>query len=99
MKSKHDEMLIMAAVQFSALGDGERLRLALSLMDGPKCVGELSEEVDAGMPTVSQRLKVLHGAGLVTKRREGKHMYYALTDQHVRELVANAMAHAHEGDE
>jgi ArsR family transcriptional regulator len=45
---------------------------------------------------VSQRLKVLRTEGLIRRRRDGLHVYYALADAHVSDLVANALAHAGE---
>ena len=46
--------------------------------------------------TISQRLRVLRNEGLVSRRRQGKHIVYGLADQHVVELIANALAHAAE---
>ena len=46
--------------------------------------------------TVSQRLRLLRGEGLVHRRREGTHIYYALADRHVVDLIHNALAHAAE---
>jgi ArsR family transcriptional regulator len=60
-------------------------------------VGELAKELGWGMPTISQRLKVLHQEGLITRRREGKHIYYALDDDHVLQLLNNVMEHVAEG--
>jgi ArsR family transcriptional regulator len=38
----------------------------------------------------------LRGEGLIVRRREGNHLYYALTDRHVVDLILNALAHADE---
>jgi hypothetical protein len=46
--------------------------------------------------TVSQRLRVLRAEGLVVRRRAGVHLHYRLSDRHVADLVANALAHATE---
>jgi DNA-binding transcriptional ArsR family regulator len=46
--------------------------------------------------TVSQRLRILRSEGLVVRRREGKHIFYALADRHVADLLNNALAHAEE---
>jgi DNA-binding transcriptional ArsR family regulator len=48
------------------------------------------------VPAVSQRLKLLKSERIVTASREGKHVYYELCDDHIAELVANALAHARE---
>lgn len=85
-----------AASIFRALGDVERLRLLEKLAEREVCVTELAEASGARMPTVSQRLRVLRAEGLVVQRRDGKHIYYALADQHVVELVRNALQHASE---
>jgi DNA-binding transcriptional ArsR family regulator len=85
-----------AAALFQALGDPERLRLLDLLTRGEACVSELVSASNAGFSTVSQRLRVLRSEGLVTQRRAGKHIYYALADHHVVELVHNALEHVNE---
>lgn len=85
-----------AAELFAALGDPPRLRLLALLAQGPACVSDLAEDEQEGMSTISQRLKVLRSASLVSRRRQGKHVIYALADQHVVDLVFNALAHASE---
>ena len=89
-----DEVFRRAASLFRAVGDVSRLKLLDRLSEGEWCVTELAEAAGAGLSTVSQQLRTLRGEHLVTRRRIGKHIYYSLTDRHVRELVANALAHA-----
>lgn len=48
------------------------------------------------MSTISQRLRVLRSENIIVRRRRGKHINYALADQHVMDLVFNALAHATE---
>jgi len=81
---------------FRALGEPSRLRLLTRLTAGEICVSELAQLEDEKVSTVSARLKALHGAGLVNRRREAKHIYYALSDTHVLRLVQNALEHASE---
>ena len=82
-----------AASLFRALGDSERLRLLELLTQQERCVSELAGAMDAGLSTVSQRLKVLRAEQLITRRREGKHIYYSLADEHIAGLVRNALEH------
>lgn len=82
---------------FRALGDPERLRLLVRLAGGEACVSELAAEENEKITTVSARLKTLRDARLVTRRREAKHAFYALADQHVLPLIRNAIDHAAEG--
>lgn len=87
---------------FKALGDEARLRTLDLLVAGEACVSELAEATGERVSTVSHRLRLLRSEGLVTRRRDGRHIYYALTDRHVVELLENALVHAleeHDEDE
>lgn len=86
----------MVAAMFRALGDPERLRLLVRLAQGEACVSELAEEEREKITTVSARLKTLYAARLVKRRREAKHVFYTLADEHVFPLVSNAIDHAAE---
>jgi DNA-binding transcriptional ArsR family regulator len=86
-----------AAVMFRALGDPERLRLLMRLAGGEACVSELAEDENEKISTVSARLKALHTVRLVKRRREAKHVFYSLADEHVLPLIRNAVDHAAEG--
>lgn len=86
-----------AAAMFRAIGDPERLRLVVRLSGGEACVSDLAEEEGEKITTVSARLKALYAVRLVSRRREAKHVFYTLADQHVLPLVHNAIDHAAEG--
>jgi ArsR family transcriptional regulator, lead/cadmium/zinc/bismuth-responsive transcriptional repressor len=81
---------------FRALGDEARLRTLDLLMVGEACVTELADATGERVSTVSHRLRLLRAEGLVHRRREGRHIYYALADRHVVELIENALVHATE---
>jgi len=85
-----------ASAMFRALGDSARLRLLTRLAGGEICVSELADLEKEKLTTVSARLKALHAVRLVKRRREAKHVYYALADDHVLHLVQSAMQHAAE---
>lgn len=85
-----------AADLFSALGDLNRLRLLMLISAGKMCVSEIADAMDDNVPAVSQRLKLLKTERIVKASREGKHVFYELCDDHIAELVANALAHARE---
>lgn len=85
-----------AAQLFRALGDGPRLRILDLLRHGELCVTEIVAAVGEKFSTVSQRLRLLRGEGLLARRRNGNHLYYALADRHVADLLLNALAHARE---
>ena len=85
-----------AAEMFRALADPERLRLLLRLAESEACVSELAQDEGEKITTVSARLKTLAVVRLVRRRREAKHVFYALADEHVLPLVRNAIDHAAE---
>jgi DNA-binding transcriptional ArsR family regulator len=78
------------------MGDPPRLRVLEMLSRGELCVTEIVQATGEKFSTVSQRLRVLRGEGLVARRRLGTHVYYALADRHVADLIHNALAHAAE---
>jgi ArsR family transcriptional regulator len=90
------ESLDRAAQLFRAMGDGPRLRILALLKDGELCVTEIVGAVQEKFSTVSQRLRILRSEGLIVRRREGTHLYYAMADRHVADLIQNALAHANE---
>jgi ArsR family transcriptional regulator len=88
--------LEQASRLFKAIGDVPRLRLLALLAQGEACVTELAEAEGESISTISQRLRVLRSENLVLRKRRGKHVNYILADQHVLDLVFNALAHASE---
>jgi ArsR family transcriptional regulator, lead/cadmium/zinc/bismuth-responsive transcriptional repressor len=91
-----DAALERASRLFRAIGDPSRLRLLSRLAQGEMCVTELATSEQESLSTISQRLRVLRSENIIVRRRRGKHINYALADQHVMELVFNALAHATE---
>jgi DNA-binding transcriptional ArsR family regulator len=60
----------------NALGDPTRRAIFEQLVEGPKPVGELAKTLPVSRPAVSQHLRVLKGAGLVSERPEGTRRVY-----------------------
>ena len=67
-----------AARLFHALSDPLRLDVVELLRDGERCVCELTDALDIAQPRLSWHLRTLKEAGLVTDRRDGRWVYYAL---------------------
>jgi len=91
-----DAALDRASGLFRAIGEPARLRILSRLAQGEMCVTELAASEQESLSTISQRLRVLRAEHLITRRRRGKHINYALADQHVMDLIFNALAHATE---
>jgi DNA-binding transcriptional ArsR family regulator len=71
-----------------ALGDPTRRRIFELLQRGPQAVGELAGELPVSRPAVSQHLRVLKEAGLVTERKEGTRRIYRLDPDGLGEVRA-----------
>ena len=76
-----------AAGWFHALSDPTRVEIVEMLSHGERCVCELMTSVDAAQSRLSFHLKTLRDAGLVSDRREGRWVYYALNRESIDELI------------
>jgi DNA-binding transcriptional ArsR family regulator len=82
-----DELTRVSAV-FKLLGDPTRARLLYALLEaGELCVCDLAASTATAEATVSQALRLLRASGVVTGRREGRNVFYRLSDAHVRLLL------------
>ena len=81
------------AALFGALGDPTRVRLLAALAAGALCVCDLAAVLGMTQSAVSHQLRLLRALGLVRARREGKLVWYALDDDHVRALLAIGAEH------
>ncbi|MBA2596306.1 MAG: helix-turn-helix transcriptional regulator [Chloroflexia bacterium] len=81
---------------FALLADPTRLRLVAALASGELCVCDLAAATGVNRTTVSHQLRTLREGRVVRARREGRVIFYALDDDHVRELLAMGIAHAGE---
>ncbi len=79
-----------------ALAAPVRLAIVAELEPGPRCVHELVTALHVSQSLVSQHLRVLRGAGLVTPERRGREVAYRLVDNHVAHIVRDAITHADE---
>ena len=70
----------------AALGDSTRRTIFELLGDGPRSVGDLAGELPVSRPAVSQHLKVLKDAGLVSESRVGTRRVYRVEPEAVAEL-------------
>jgi DNA-binding transcriptional ArsR family regulator len=70
----------------TALGDPTRRAIFEQLRTGPRSVGELASSLPVSRPAVSQHLRVLREAGLVSDRRDGTRRLYRVAPQGVAEL-------------
>lgn len=88
-----DETLQDLAYFFKVFGEVSRLKILSALYIRELCVCDLVDIVNMSQPAVSHQLRVLRAAKVVKSRKEGKHAYYSLDDDHVRELLRDGLEH------
>ena len=76
----------MGSDVFGALASPARREILHLLLDGPQPVNALAAHFDMRRPSVSEHLRVLRDAGLVSERRDGRHRYYQLEAAPLAEL-------------
>ena len=91
-----DEYLYDLAELFKVFGDSTRIRILYALFESELCVGDIAQLLNLSQSAVSHQLKLLKDAKLVKFRREGKIIFYALDDEHVRTIISMGMEHGEE---
>lgn len=81
---------------FKVLGDPTRLKILHALGKGELCVCDLGVALGMSVSAVSHQLSVLKQARLVTHRRDGKVIFYTLSDTHVEEVLTSMRVHLSE---
>jgi ArsR family transcriptional regulator, zinc-responsive transcriptional repressor len=90
------EILDAAGELLRALAAPVRIAIVLQLRESQRCVHELVDALGVPQPLVSQHLKILKAAGVVTGERSGREVLYRLADHHLAHIVMAAVAHAGE---
>jgi ArsR family transcriptional regulator, zinc-responsive transcriptional repressor len=80
-----------------AVASPVRLAIVLELSEGERCVHELVDATAVSQALVSQHLRVLRGARVVTGTRRGREIAYRLSDDHIAHIVLDAVHHSQEG--
>jgi len=80
-----------------ALAAPVRIAIVLQLREADCCVHDLVDLLGVTQPLISQHLRVLKTAGVVTGTRQGREVVYSLVDEHLAHIVVDAVAHAEEG--
>lgn len=89
-----EETLFVVSQTFKALSDPTRIRILNLLCCEEYAVNELAEALNLSQSTVSHQLRFLKNLRLVKFRREGTTMYYSSDDEHVMNLLHQAIDHA-----
>ena len=88
-----DELLYDLTELFRIFGDSTRIRILYVLFESEMCVCAIAELLGMTQSAISHQLKILKDANLVANRREGKTIYYFLSDDHVRTIISKGFEH------
>ena len=81
---------------FKVLSNPTRLKIVHALLDEELCVCDLATLLNVNESAISRELRVLRTMRLVKNNRVGKRVYYALDDDHVRQIFAAGLEHVRE---
>ena len=91
-----EDGLIEMAELFKVFGDSTRIKILCVLLEGERCVQEITDATGATQSAVSHQLRILKQARLVRNRRQGKQICYSLADDHVKTILDMAKDHLEE---
>lgn len=81
------------ASTFQALADPTRVRMLSALLEQELCVCDLAAMLGMSQSAISHQLRILRDLQIVRPRKEGRIVYYALDDEHVRNLFVTGLEH------
>ena len=94
-----DVILCDIADLFKVFGDTTRMKILFALFKSELSVTAISDLLNMQQSAISHQLKILKDNNLVGNRREGKTIYYFLSDDHVYQMISQAFEHVMEHEE
>lgn len=96
MKQHSKELLFGLSEFYKIFGDQTRLRILDLLLNKPLCVNEISEKLDVSQSAISHQLKILRLSNLVKTEKNGKKVYYSISDDHIKIILKYRLEHISE---
>ena len=91
-----EEILYDLAELFKIFGDSTRIKILYVLFESEMCVCDIAALLGMTQSAISHQLRALKNARLVKSRREGKTVFYALADDHVKTIIDQGIEHVKE---
>ncbi|MBC7960720.1 MAG: helix-turn-helix transcriptional regulator [Vallitaleaceae bacterium] len=96
LKMPPEESLYDLAELFKVFGDTTRIKILWALAESEMCVCDVAVLLNMTQSAISHQLRVLKQARTVKNRKEGKVVYYALDDVHVKQIFEQGLTHIRE---
>lgn len=93
-----DDQATELAELFRLMGDASRLKIVVACLSKPRCVTDIAAETRLSQSLVSHHLRLLRAARMLRADRQGKQIFYVATDEHVRNVISDMVAHMAEAD-
>lgn len=90
------EELFDLAELFKVFGDSTRIKILYVLFESEMCVCDIAQVLKMTVSAISHQLRILKQARLVKYRKEGKSVFYSLSDDHIKKMIDNGMEHINE---
>lgn len=90
------EELFDLAELFKIFGDTTRIKILYVLFESEMCVCDIAQVLNMTVSAISHQLRILKQARLVKFRREGKTVFYSLSDDHIKKILDNGIEHINE---
>lgn len=97
-KMPDEDILYDLSDFFKVLGDSTRAKIMWALDESEMCVCDLAVLLNMTKSAISHQLRSLKQANLVKFRKEGKVVYYSLSDDHVKEIFEKGLEHIREDE-
>ncbi|MGN1411579.1 MAG: ArsR/SmtB family transcription factor [Oscillospiraceae bacterium] len=91
-----DDELIDLSELFKIFGDSTRIKILYLLLVSEMCVCDIAKLLGMSQSAISHQLRLLKQSGLVKYRRDGKTIFYSLSDDHVSTIINQGMEHIQE---
>ena len=88
-----EEILYEIAELYKIFADSTRIKILYVLFEAEMCVNDIAQLLNISTSAISHQLRILKQAQLVKFRREGKTIFYSLSDDHVRTILNQGMEH------
>lgn len=92
----NDELIADLSDMFKIFGDQTRVKILMALENGELCVCDIAAVMNMSQSAISHQLRVLKQSNIVKTRRQGKVVYYSISDDHVKEIFDIAIVHVQE---
>lgn len=91
-----EQQLLDLSEFFKVFGDSTRIKILYALSQSELCVCDIATLLQMGQSAISHQLRILKQMRLVNFRRDGKTVFYSLSDAHIQTILAQGMEHISE---